>query len=208
MKKVTQLVLQPPRTDDELVQLTDLVKTAIPYDENRGDLVTVATMRFVDPVPIEPAAEAFNLLGLNKQDALDVLKYGGTILLSLMIVLLIVRPLVARLIEAIPDAPPPIDPNQIEAQPPEPQAALAAPGMVNADMLAAAAAGDATATAAILAAREAGTFEPSNLSTDAKIDVAQVEGRVQETAMQKVADIIRSNPDESVAIVRHWLYAD
>ncbi len=46
------------------------------------------------------------------------------------------------------------------------------------------------------------------MGTDNRIDVAQVEGRIQESAIKKVAGIIRSNPDESVSIVRHWLYAD
>jgi len=202
-----------PRSAEELQQLTDLVKTAIPYTEERGDVVTVATMRFVDPAPLGESMEAFNLLGLNKQDVFDVMKYGGTVLLAILVLLLIVRPLVTRLIEAIPDAPPPVDPNQaIEDMSQSPQAALVAPGAagggITPEILAAAAAGDENAAAIVAAARDAGTFEPGKLGTDAKIDVAQVEGRVQESAIKKVADIIKSNPEESVAIVRTWLYSD
>ncbi len=198
-----------PRTAEELQQLEDLVKTAIPYDENRGDQVTVATMRFIDPAPLGETTEAFSMLGLNKQDVFDVMKYGGTVLLAILVLLLIVRPLVARLIEAIPDAPPPIDPNQIEARQQEAPAALAGPGYgLSAEVLAAAAAGDPAATAAVMAARDSGSLEPAKLGTDGKIDVAQVEGRIQESAIKKVAEIIRANPEESVAIVRTWLYTD
>tara|TARA_R110002096_G_scaffold100650_2_gene223049 strand:+ start:187 stop:1863 length:1677 start_codon:yes stop_codon:yes gene_type:complete len=198
-----------PRTADELTQIENLVKTAIPFDDTRGDEVTVVSMRFVDPAPIEAAPEAFNLLGLNKQDVIDVTKYGGTILLAVLILLLIVRPLVARLIEAIPDAPPPPDPNQIlEDRTPE-TPAIAAPGAsLSAEILAAAAAGDEDAAAAVIAARDSGALIPGQMRTDSKIDVAQVEGRLQESAIKKVADIIRANPEESVAIVRGWLYAD
>ncbi len=198
-----------PRTDDELAQIENLVKTAIPFDEGRGDEVTVVTMRFVDPAPIEAAPEAFNLLGLNKQDVIDVTKYGGTILLAVLILLLIVRPLVTRLIEAIPDAPPPPDPNQVIEDQTTETPAIAAPGAsLSAEILAAAAAGDEDAAAAVLAARDAGSLVPGQMRTDSKIDVAQVEGRLQESAIKKVADIIRANPEESVAIVRGWLYAD
>ncbi|MEX0300291.1 MAG: flagellar M-ring protein FliF C-terminal domain-containing protein, partial [Kordiimonas sp.] len=198
-----------PRSADELTQIENLVKTAIPFDEGRGDEVTVVTMRFVDPAPIEAPPEAFNLLGLNKQDVIDVTKYGGTILLAVLILLLIVRPLVTRLIEAIPDAPPPPDPNQVIEDQTTETPAIAAPGApLSAEILAAAAAGDEDAAAAVLAARESGSLVPGQMRTDSKIDVAQVEGRLQESAIKKVADIIRSNPEESVAIVRGWLYAD
>ncbi len=39
-----------PRTPQELQDLTTLVKGAIGYDENRGDIVSVINMRFADPV--------------------------------------------------------------------------------------------------------------------------------------------------------------
>jgi len=198
-----------PRTEDELAQIENLVKTAIPFDEVRGDEVTVVSMRFVDPDPIEAPAEAFNLLGLNKQDVIEVTKYGGTVVLAVLILLLIVRPLVARLIEAIPDAPPPVDPNQVLEDRTQETPAIAAPGSsLSAELLAAAAAGDENAAAAVLAARESGGLVRGQMRTDSKIDIAQVEGRLQESAIKKVADIIRSNPQESVAIVRTWLYAD
>ncbi|MBV1901621.1 MAG: flagellar M-ring protein FliF [Kordiimonadaceae bacterium] len=198
-----------PRTDDELAQIEGLVKTAIPFDENRGDEVTVVTMRFVDPAPIEAAPEAFNFLGLNKQDIIEILKSGGSVVLAIIVILLIVRPLVARVIEAIPDAPPPLDPNQvIEDRTPE-IPAIAAPGSsLSAEVLAAAAAGDEEAAAAVLAARDSGSLVSGQMRADTKIDVAQVEGRLQESAVKKVAEIIRSNPEESVAIVRSWLYAE
>ena len=198
-----------PRTAEQLLQISDLVKTAIPFDGARGDEVTVVTMRFVDPAPIEATPEAFNLLGLNKQDIIDIMTSGGYVVLLILVFLLIVRPLVARVIEAIPEAAPPVDPNQAIEDRSMETPAIAAPGApLSAEVMAAAAAGDEAATAAVMAARDAGTLVPGQMRADAKIDVAQVEGRLQETAIKKVAEIIRSNPEESVAIVRSWLYAE
>ena len=46
------------------------------------------------------------------------------------------------------------------------------------------------------------------LSIDAEIDVARVEGRVQDSALKKVGEIVQGHPEEAAAIVRQWLYSD
>jgi flagellar M-ring protein FliF len=204
-----------PRTQADMDQIRALVKTALPSVENaNGNLVpvpdtniTVAQMRFVDPTPIEAQEDPFDFFGFDKAFVLEMAKYGVFLVFGLLVIFLIVRPLVSRLIEAIPDAPPPVDPSLEDKTPETP--AIAAPGApLSAEIMAAAAAGDEAASAAVLAAREAGSLVPNQMRTDTRIDVAQVEGRIQESAIKKVAEIIRSNPDESVAIVRTWLYAD
>ena len=43
---------------------------------------------------------------------------------------------------------------------------------------------------------------------DSQIDVASVEGRVQDSALKKVGDIVSNHPDEAASIVRGWLYSD
>jgi flagellar M-ring protein FliF len=45
-----------PRPDDELEVLRDLVASAVGFREERGDVVTVRTMRFDSPAAMEPAA--------------------------------------------------------------------------------------------------------------------------------------------------------
>lgn len=195
------------RTDDEVNALRSLVLTAIPFESDR-DEVTVSSMRFVDPAPMAQSTRAFNFMGLDKQDLIDVLTQGGVFVSVILVILLVVRPLVMRLIEAIPDAPPPPDPNQqIEDQTME-APAIAGPGGISSELLAKAAAGDEEAAALVRSATQAGSLTREDMGTDLKIDVAQVEGRIQESAIKKVSEIIRTNPDESVAIVKTWLYAD
>lgn len=204
------------RSAAELAQIKALVITALPPVEDASGVltpvaennVTVAQMRFVDPTPIEPAEEPFALFGLDKAFLLDLVKYGGLIIVSLLILVLIVRPIVSKVIDAIPEAAPPVDPAALENRAVE-TPAIAAPGApLSAELMAAAAAGDENAAAAVLAARDSGALIPNQMRTDSKIDVAQVEGRIQESAIKKVSEIIKSNPEESVAIVRTWLYAD
>lgn len=195
------------RDANEIQQLTALVESAIPYDTGRGDTVVVQSLRFVDPAPFVEAETAFSFFGLNKQDLVDVLSTGGSFVAIILVILLVVRPLVIRVIEAIPDAPPPPDPAQLENNVPD-TPAITGPTQITPELMAAAAQGDENASALVLAARQQGQLSTDQLGTDVRIDVAQVEGRIQESAIKKVANIIRSNPDESVSIVRHWLYAD
>lgn len=195
------------RDPAEIQQLQQLVESAIPYDASRGDTVEVLSLRFVDPAPVGEAAAVFNFLGLNKQDVVDIVYSGGSFLVIILVLLLVVRPLVVRVIEAIPDAPPPPDPAQLENQVPE-TPAITGPQQLTPELMAAAAEGDETASQLVLQARQQGQLSMDQMGTDTRIDVAQVEGRIQESAIKKVANIIRTNPDESVSIVRHWLYAD
>ncbi|UTW58082.1 flagellar M-ring protein FliF [Kordiimonas sp. SCSIO 12603] len=211
-----------PRDQTEIDQIRNLVITAIPAirDAATGDIiphddnVTVAAMRFVDPEPFEATAPSFNLLGLNKSDLLELVTYGGTILVALVFLLLIVRPLVIRIIDSIPEQPTPEElaqQQQLEDMASE-TPAIAGPGgitgPISADLVAAAAAGDENAAAAVMAARQTGQLALDEMRTDSQIDMAQIENRIQETAIQKVSDIIKANPAESVAIIRGWLYAE
>lgn len=196
------------RTEDEMEQLRQLVVSTLPYDADRNDSIVVQSMRFVDPAPFSGNEMSFSLFGLNKQDLIDVLTTGGSFVAIILVILLVVRPLVMRVIEAIPDAPAPVDPALLEAQQQPETPAITGPVQVTPEILEAAAGGDENAAALVLAARQAGTLTNEGLQTDNRIDVARVEGRIQESAVKKVAGIIRSNPEESTSIVRNWLYAD
>lgn len=195
------------RPAEEIEQLRQLVESTVPFDANRNDSIVVQSLRFVDPDPLTAVDPGFSLFGLNKADLLDVLTTGGSFVAVILVILLVVRPLVVRVIEAIPDAPAPVDPAQLENRTQE-TPAIAGPAQITPELLAAAAAGDEQASAMVMAARQTGSLAMDQMRTDTRIDVAQVEGRIQESAVKKVADIIRSNPEESVSIVRHWLYAD
>lgn len=195
------------RTEDEIEQFRELVLTAIPFDEDRGDAITVQSMRFADPAPLAEQEQVFNLFGFNKQDVFQLLQVSGLILVAVLVLLTVVRPLVARIVEAIPEAAPPMEPAQIEPQG-EHTPAIAGPGGVSAEVMERAAAGDTEAQALVRAARESGALSTERLATDSRIDMAQVEGQIQDSAVKKVSEIVRSSPDDSVAIVRSWLYAE
>ncbi|WP_308909287.1 flagellar basal-body MS-ring/collar protein FliF [Pseudokordiimonas caeni] len=197
------------RPEAEIESLRNLVLTAIPFDEARGDAVTVQSMRFADPPPMEPLPPTFNLFGMSKQDLLDIGAPIGLFILAVLVLLLVVRPIVTRVLEGIPDAAQLAAEQKamLEAQQ-APPALMGPDSPITAEVVALAAAGDENAAALVRAAKESGTLDEANLQIESKIDVAKVEGKIKDSALKKVAEIIKSNPDDSVAIVRTWLYAE
>ncbi len=193
------------RSPQELQALQSLVESAIPFDADRGDVVTVQSLRFADPDPIGEAPTEFNILGLDTDSLLALVRNGGAFIVLVLFLLIVVRPIVVRVIEAIPDAPPPEQPQleQAEAAP-----ALTGPASIDSDLIARAAAGDEAAQDLVRQSRMTGALDTTSLKTDSRIDMAQVEGRIQDSVMQKVAELIKSNPDDSAQIVRSWLYAE
>ena len=104
-----------PRSQEELAQMALLVKSAIGFDAKRGDTVEVINMAFNDPEEIETPEEPLAWLRDELQGIVQTLVIGGVAILA---ILLIIRPLVTRAIEATR-----VDPELEAAE----KAALAAP---------------------------------------------------------------------------------
>lgn len=87
-----------PRSAEDLERYATLVRTAIGFDEGRGDQVGVANIQFaqIELPPKVPEAEA--LLGLEKADYLALAEIIGFVVVGALIVLLVLRPLVGRVL--------------------------------------------------------------------------------------------------------------
>lgn len=206
-----------PPSPADIGQFKNLVKSTIGYkasweellaDGTPGDsVVMMSAVPFSKPEPLAETSGPVEIFpGVRGEDLKGLLKTGITGLVTILVILLIVRPLVKRLIDAIPDA---LPPEQIAAQQAYEQLPAAGPtaeGGLSAEVLSAAAGGDAAATETLKIARAKGMAMPENI--EAQIDVAQVEGRIQDSTLKKVGEIIQKSPEESVAIVRSWLYSD
>jgi flagellar M-ring protein FliF len=174
-----------PRSKEEIDRIAALVRTAIGFDQRRGDQVEVVNLRFAD-APIPPIAEPagwLSYLQFTKEDILRAIELGVMGLLGLVVLLMVVRPLVRRI----------LTPEQGLA------AALAAVG-VPAGMLPA----DTAAAAPSAAAAEPVASVPSQ--TAKMIDIAKVQGQVHAQSVQKVGELADKNPHEAVFIIRQWLH--
>ena len=150
------------RGPDELARITALVRSAIGYNEARGDRVEVVSMRFTQPDDVAEAGPAPWL----RWDKADLMRLGETAFIGLLVVLcllLILRPLVMRLTLA-PSA--------------APGALLAGP------------AGSAL-PAPDGAAMRLGTDAVQRLSS-----------------IRRVAELIETQPEDSVAVLRTWFLAE
>jgi flagellar M-ring protein FliF len=104
-----ELVYQE-RSKDQLDRIATLVRSAIGFDQKRGDQVEVVNLKFAEAPMVAPIAEPTGLLGMlqfTKDDVMYVIELGVMMLLSLVVLFMVIRPLVRRIIaaEALP-APP------------------------------------------------------------------------------------------------------
>jgi flagellar M-ring protein FliF len=187
-----------PRPPEELKQLDGLVRTAIGFNAERGDSVQVVNLRFATPE--EPTGGASDLLlGMSKSELLHAAEPLALILVGLLIILLVVRPLIMRILEAVPAAAGAATP---ELEGPEGQRLLAPPNVAVAGALAGPA---MAAVAAGVPANAVAAGGPVD-SIEQMIDISQVEGRVRASSIKKIGEIVDKHPEEAVAIVRSWMY--
>jgi flagellar M-ring protein FliF len=183
-----------PRPPEELKQLDTLVRSAIGFNAERGDSVQVVNLRFA--TPDEPvAAAADGLLGFSKSELLRTAEPLALALVGLLVLLLVVRPLVMRILEA-----PGAGTGSPALAGPDGQRLLTGPSMGGAGGLPALPGGVATGVAATAVASN------SLDNVDQMIDISQVEGRVRASSIKKIGEIVEKHPEEAVAIVRSWMY--
>ena len=165
------------RSKEELDRIATLVRSAIGFDQKRGDQVEVVNLKFAEAPVVAPIAEPTGLLGMlqfTKDDVMYVIELGVMMLLSLVVLFMVIRPLVRRILasEVIP--------------------ALTG-GELPALTDGSAAAG---ATGQSLVPSAAGLSQ---------IDVAQVQGQVHAQTVHRVGELAERNPTETANIVRQWL---
>ncbi len=170
-----------PRGAAELEQLTQLVRGAVGYNAERGDKVEVVSMRFAES-ELADLTDAGSLLGLQKEDFFRIGEYGALLVLAVLVLLLVIRPIVARAMTTMPTA-------AAAPQPPLLAAGTAAP--------------------ALPAPADGSHGYPAlPAAVEDMIDVNRVDGRVKASSLQRAGEIIDKHPEESLAIVRHWLHAE
>lgn len=91
-----------PRTPQELAQIDSLVRSAVGFDDKRGDKVEVVNMRFSPETELALGDSPLDWLKDSMQGIIQTLVLGGVAILA---ILLVVRPLVNRIIESTSPTP-------------------------------------------------------------------------------------------------------
>jgi flagellar M-ring protein FliF len=165
-----------PRSEEEMQRLTQLVRSAVGFNAERGDVVEVVNTQFARTAS-GPAAEAPGMFAfLGNLDVMRIIEIVAALIASLAFVFFVLRPLISGLVRGGANA-------MAGAAGPVP----ALPGAGG-------------AAAALPAPETAAVGAP-----DDGIDVAQIGGRMRQSSVKKVAEVVNQHPDESVQIIRGWL---
>jgi flagellar M-ring protein FliF len=176
------------RSAEEMQRIEQLVRTAVGFNTDRGDQVTVVNVRFPGPEVGEGVEAANPLMGFDKNDIMRAAELGIMVVVAALIIFFVVRPLLKAAPSGGGGVPmmmmsghqggvqtvgPDGVPRQISVDPVTGQA-LQIPIL------------------------------PAEI--DQKIDIARIEGQVKASSVKRVAEFVERHPDESVSILRTWLH--
>jgi len=168
-----------PRDPAEIDRIAALVRSAIGFDQKRGDQVEVVNLRLAETPPAAAAEprDWLERLALTKEDIMRGVEMIVMLLLGLVVLFFVVRPLVRRI----------VTPENAKEIPAVESPALV-PGGPNVSLV--------------------GSEQAVQISNHAStmIDIAQVQGQVHAQTVQKVGELADRNPHETVAIIRQWLH--
>src|SRR3981189_1484723 len=167
------------RGKEQLDRIAALVRSAIGFDQKRGDQVEGVNLRFAEAPSVPPAAHPtrpLRMLQLTEDDVMYVIELGVMMLLGLVVLFMVIRPLVRRIL-----------------------ASEVIPSLANDDSLPALTDGSATSGPG------GQSLIPGANATAQMIDVAQVQGQVHAQSVHRVGELAERNPNETATIVRQWL---
>ena len=168
------------RSKEQLDRIAALVRSAIGFEQKRGDQVEVVNLKFAEAPAVAPLAEPSGLLGMlqfTKDDVMYVIELGVMMLLSLVVLFMVIRPLVKRILAS----------EEIASIGHD----ASAPALTDGSAQAAGAPGQ--------------NLVPGSNATATLIDVAQVQGQVHAQSVHRVGELAERNPSETATIVRQWL---
>ena len=180
-----------PRTQSEIDKISTLVKSAIGYDENRGDTLKVVNMPFVEEVISGGLIkDTSTVMGFQKADLLGIAETLTLSVVAVLVILLVLRPLATHLVASSARAA-----QRASTTLAEENALLTGATAPQHTQLAAPAPNRGMVAAA--------PSEPSEL--ESMIDMSQVEGKVKASSVQKISELVTSHPAETVAVIRSWM---
>ena len=172
-----------PRSAEELAQLTALVRSAVGYDETRGDLVEIANLQFAErPELVTGGTAEPGLFDFTRDDLIGAAEMLVTLLIALALIFFVMRPLLKKVLT--PEQP--LDlPVSAEIGPPQGHYPEGFPGPPPPDM-------DEPAP-------------PPPPRVPAWMNNAKSLGETQAQTLKTVGELVDDNPRQAALIVRDWL---
>ena len=184
-----------PRPPEELERIAQLVRTAIGFDEARGDKVEVINLRFAEAPPaiaeLQEQSLMQQLMSFTKEDLLRIAELTVIAMLTLMVLMVVVRPLVKQML-----APDPAGQRQL-------------PSFVRAGAVLVEGSPE-TDSGNNAFASVSGTGGPAGMPVEAPSErmlaVAQIKGQLKAQSVEKIGALVSQNPADTVAVLRGWIH--
>lgn len=91
-------VVYTPREQETLDRIAVLVRSAVGFDEGRGDVVEVVNLQFALPPQDDLLVESDSLFDFTKDDIIRFAELGVLFLIAVLLLLFVVRPLLRRIV--------------------------------------------------------------------------------------------------------------
>jgi flagellar M-ring protein FliF len=164
----------------DLDRIAMLVKSAIGFDEKRGDRVDVVNMRFSTADDLGDTPEAAGWLQLGKADLLWLATLGIIAMVALFALGFVFRPLALKLVANLPPSAPAL-PSPAANGPP---ALFADPTLPTNPLL---------------------PTSPADADKDTMLNVANIQGEVRASSIRKLGELVETQPAAAVTVIRGWL---
>ncbi|MCU4181071.1 flagellar basal-body MS-ring/collar protein FliF [Bosea sp. BH3] len=184
-----------PRNNEELERIGELVRTAVGFDQQRGDKVEVVNLRFADapPPPNDLVEQTLmqKMLSFSKEDIVRFVELGVISLLTLIVLMTVVRPLLKQVLATDNSA-------DVRGLPSFMRDAVDADGNPT---------GDPAGTGMPVAIGPDGEviqIEPP--ASDRMLALAQIKGQLKAQSVEKIGQMVSQNPADSLAVLRSWIH--
>jgi flagellar M-ring protein FliF len=173
------------RDAQELERITALVKSAVGFDEARGDKVEVVNLKFARAPTEGTEAAKPSLFSFGKDDIMRGAEILAALIASLAVIFFVLRPLIGGLLK--------------------PPGASGGPGLLPSP----------AGGGGLMAGGGMGAIPPplagalpapaGGMAVESTLDVARINGQLNTSTVKRVAEVIEQHPEESAQILRTWL---
>ncbi len=185
------------RPEAEMDKITSLVRTAIGFNEDRGDALEVVNLQFAVIDSEEEIIDERFLFGFEKSSLIDAAEIIVIAIMVILVVLLVLQPMVSKLMT-------------IEMAKP----ALGLDDILQQELLSASPANPALAPPATGAVQIGADGQPIAVAggmygegddDEALVSIQGIEGKVKASTVKKVEEIVDSYPNETISVIRSWM---
>lgn len=193
------------RSPEEIARVTSLVKSAVLFNAERGDVVTVESTAFARPDTALDGGEAPGPFDFDKFDLVRIGEIVALALTALALVFFVLRPLVSGLFSKPEDDNLPPEIQKLKGAKRAKAIAAHQQAMLVVQRQTITESDGASGNMTLPSATPVGFDLPAPERLDAGIDVARISGQVKASSIKKISEVVSSHPDESIAIIRSWL---